>query len=154
MQNKYKMRPYEKQQAIAIVKGYNDYKRYIKDEESRILSFGSGNYESSGGERAYQPHGKGGTSSPTENKALQFERLHNSYEYRCVKAVEKAFDSLPLEHYNGELAKKIRRAIYSSCVKDKNSFNFERSGIIGLERSRFYQLRSLFLISIIKNMKL
>lgn len=154
MQTKHKMQPYERMQSIAIVKAYKAYKADVLSEEKSILSLSGGKYETIGDERAYQPHGKGGKSAPTEDKALRLQKLHESYEARCVQAVEYAFASLPVKHYTPELQEEIKQTIFKSCVKGKNDFNFERSGIVGLERSRFYQLRSLFLLKIIKYMKI
>lgn len=153
MQTKYKMQPYERQQAIAIVKAYKAYKADVLSEEKSILSLNGGKYETIGDERAFQPHGKGGKSAPTEDKALRLQRLHESYKARCVQAVEYAFASLPIKHYTPELQKKVRQALFASCVKGRY-FRFEYSGTVGLERSRFYQIRSLFLLEIIKYMKL
>ena len=152
MQTEYKMQPYERQQAIAIVKAYKAYKADVFSEEESILSLNGGEYETIGDERAYQPHGKGGKSAPTEDKALRLQKLHESYKARCVQAVEYAFASLPIKYYTPELQKKVKQALFASCVKGRY-FRFEHSGIVGLERSRFYQIRSLFLLEIIKYMK-
>ncbi|MGN0548048.1 MAG: hypothetical protein ACI4IM_00450 [Acutalibacteraceae bacterium] len=148
MQNKYKLPDHVKGSALAIVKSYEAYKRDIKDEENRILSLGGSNYESVGNERVFLPNGKGGVNSPTENKAMQLEKLHNSYKYRCVKAVESALRELPIEA-TPAIAKKIRQAIYSSCTKGR-CFNFDRSGIDGLSRSTFYRYRNCFLFLVAK----
>ena len=148
MQNKYKLPDHVKGSALAVVKAYEAYKREIQAEENRILSLGGSNYESVGNERVFMPNGKGCANSPTENKAMQLEKLHNSYKYRCVKAVESALRELPIEA-TPAIAKKIRQAIYSSCTKGRY-FNFDRSGIDGLSRSTFYRYRNCFLFLVAK----
>ena len=55
MQTKYKMQPYERQQAVAIVKAYKAYKADVLSEEKSILSLSGGKYETIGDERAFQP---------------------------------------------------------------------------------------------------
>ena len=152
MQTKYKMQPYERQQAIAIVKAYKAYKADVLSEEKSILSLNGGKYETIGDERAFQPHGKGGKSAPTEDKALQLHKLHSSYKARCVQAVEYAFASLPIKHYTPELQKKLKQAIFASYISGRN-FKFEHSGIVGIERSHFYQLRSFCSFKIMEYMK-
>ena len=148
MQNKYKRRDHVKGSALSVVKSYEAYKREIKDEENKILSLGGSNYELVGNERVFLPNGKGGVNSPTENKAIQRDKIHNSYKYRCVKAVECALRELPIEA-TPAIAKKIRQAIYSSCTKGRY-FNFDRSGIDGLSRSTFYRYRNCFLFLVAK----
>lgn len=148
MQNKYKLPDYVRANALAVVKSYEAYKREIKDEEKRILSFGSGHYETIGKERVYLPNGKGGSGSPTEYKALQLERLHNSYKYKCVQAVEKALKELPIEA-TPAIAKRIRQAIYSSCKKGR-CFNFDYAGINCMGKTTFYRYRNIFLFQVAK----
>ena len=148
MQNKYKLPDHVKGSALSVVKCYEAYRREIKDEENKILSLGSRNYELVGNERVFLPNGKGGVNSPTEDKAIQVDKIHNSYKYRCVKAVESALRELPIEA-TPAIANKFRQAIYSSCVKGRY-FNFDRSGIDGLSRSTFYRYRNCFLFLVAK----
>lgn len=148
MQNKYKLPDHVKGSALAVVKSYEAYKRDIKDEENRILSLGGSNYETVGNERVFLPNGKGGVNSPTENKAMQLEKLHNSYKYRCVKAVESALRELPIEA-TPAIAKKIRQAIYSSCTKGRY-FNFAYAGLDCIGKTTFYRYRNIFLFLVAK----
>lgn len=152
MQTKYKMQPHERKQAVDFVKSYKAYKADILNEEKSILSLNSGKYETIGDERVYQPHGKGGKSAPTEDKALQLHKLHSGYKARCVQAVEYAFASLPIKHYTPELQKKLKQEIFESYTSGRK-FKFERSGIVGIERSHFYQLRSFCSFKIMEYMK-
>lgn len=157
MQNKYKMPPDVRKTVISIVQGYERRKIKLRRDEEDILSLGSGKFESvkdddgKETERAFMPSGKGGKSSVVENQARRLLNLHNSFDYRCNKAIDEALDSLPLSAYNTELAKKVRNMIFLSCILGKR-FSFERAGIVGIEKSRFYQLRSVFLISIAKKL--
>lgn len=158
MQNKYKMPSDIRRTVISIVQGYERRKIQLRRDEEDILSLGSGKFETVTGddgketERAFMPSGKGGKSSAVENQAMRLLSLHNSFDYRCNKAIDEALDSLPLKGYSAELADKVREKIILSCKIGKR-FNFERSGIVGIEKSRFYQLRSLFLISVAKKLK-
>lgn len=152
MQTKYKMQPYERQQAIAIVKAYKAYKTDVLSEEKSILFLNGGKYETIGDERAFQPHGKGGKSAPTEDKALRLQKLHESYKARCVQAVEYALASLPIKHYTPELQKKVRQALFTSCVKGRY-FRFEYSALDGIGRATFYRIRNQFLFEVIEKIK-
>lgn len=133
------------------MKGYERRKKKIAQKEREICSTPGGRYETIktelGEERVFLPSGKGGTSSPIEQQVARLEKLHNSFDYKCVKAIESSLDALPLKNYNPELAKKVRDCIIASCVYGKK-FKFRYSGIVGIEATRFYQLRSLFLISV------
>ena len=157
MQNKYKMPPDVRKTVISIVQGYERRKIKLRRDEEKILSLGSGKFETvkdaegKETERAFMPSGKGGKSSAVENQAMRLLNLHNSFDYRCNKAIDEALDSLPLSAYNTELAKKVRNMIFLSCILGKR-FCFERAGIVGIEKSRFYQLRTVFLISIAKKL--
>lgn len=150
MQNKYKLPDYARSSALSVVKSYEAYKKDIKDEENRILSFGSGHYETVGKERVYLPSGKGGSSSPTEDQAMQLERLHNSYKYRCVQTVENSLKELQIDG-TAELVKKVKQSIYSSCKKGR-CFNFDRAGIKGISRPTFYRYRNIFLALVAQKM--
>lgn len=150
MQNKYKLPDYARSSALSVVKSYEAYKKDIKDEENRILSFGSSHYETVGKERVYLPSGKGGSSSSTEDQAMQLERLHNSYKYRCVQTVENSLKELQIDG-TAELVKKVKQAIYSSCKKGR-CFNFDRAGIKGISRPTFYRYRNIFLALVAQKM--
>lgn len=159
MQNKYKMPSDVRRTVISIVQGYERRKVELKRDEEDILSLGSGNFEtvtddkSKETERAFMPSGKGGKSSAVENQAMRLMNLHNSFDYRCNKAIDEALATVPLDGYTPELAKKVREKIFLSCILGKR-FCFERAGIVGIEKSRFYQLRTVFLISIAKKLNL
>ena len=137
--------------ALAIVKSYKSYKKEVNDEENRIFSFGSANYETVGQERVYLPSGKGGKSSPTEDQAMQLEKLHTSYPYKCVQAVDDALNTV-LKNYAHIHSEKIRAALIRSCECGK-TFNFTYSGIDGLSRASFYRLKNHFLYQICKKMR-
>lgn len=151
MQNKYKLPDDIRKTVIDLVKGYERRKKKIAQKEREICSTPGGRYETIktelGEERVFLPSGKGGTSSPIEQQAAHLEKLHNSFDYKCVTAIYSALEALPLKNYNPELAKKVRDCIIASCVHGKK-FKFRYSGIVGIEATRFYQLRSLFLISV------
>ncbi len=151
MQNKYKLPDDIRRTVIDLVKGYERRKKKIAQKECEICSTPGGRYETIktelGEERVFLPSGKGGTSSPIEQQAARLEKLHQGFDYKCVKAIESSLDALPLKNYNPELAKKVRECIIASCIYGKK-FKFRYSGIVGIEVSRFYQLRSLFLISV------
>lgn len=151
MQNKYKLPDDIRKTVIDLVKGYERRKKKIAQKEREICSTPGGRYETVktelGEERVFLPSGKGGTSSPIEQQAARLEKLHQGFDYKCVKAIESSLDALPLKNYNPELAKKVRDCIIASCVYGKK-FKFRYSGIVGIEATRFYQLRSLFLISV------
>ena len=160
MQNKYKMPPDVRSTVIGIVKGYERRKIELRRDEENILSLGSGKFETvtneksrdeNKTERAFMPSGKGGKSSAVENQAMRLMSLHNSWDYRCNMAIDKALETLPLDSYNPDLAKRVREKIFLSCIIGKR-FCFERAGIVGIEKSRFYQLRTLFLISVAKKL--
>ena len=157
MQNKYKMPPDVRRTVISIVQGYERRKIELRYAEEEVFSLCSGKFETVTNdkgketERAFMPSGKGGKSSVTENQAMQLLNLHNSFDYRCNEAIDEALSSLPLSAYNAELAKKVREMIFLSC-KIGRRFNFARSGICGIERSRFYQLRSVFLLAVAKKL--
>ena len=159
MQNKYKMPADVRRTVISIVQGYERRKIQLRRDEEDILSLGNGKFETVTGddgketERAFMPSGKGGKSSAVENQAMRLLSLHNSFDYRCNKAIDEALDSLPLSSYNPELADKVREKILLSCQIGRR-FIFARSGIVGIERSRFYQLRSFFLLSVAKKIGL
>lgn len=150
MQNKYKLPDYLRLNALVIVKSYEAYKKDVKDEENRIFSFGSANYETVGQERVYLPSGKGGKSSPTEDQAMQLEKLHTGYPYKCTQAVDSALDTV-LKNYTRTHSEKIRAALIRSCECGR-TFNFDYSGIDGLSRRTFYRLKNQFLYQICKKM--
>ena len=150
MQNKYKLPDYLRLNALAVVKSYKSYKNEVKDEENRIFSFGNANYETVGQERVYLPSGKGGKISPTEDQAMQLEKLHNSYPYKCVQAIDDALDVV-LKNYVGMHSEKIGAALIRSCECGR-TFNFDYSGIDGLSRRTFYRLKNQFLYQICKKM--
>lgn len=156
MQNKYKLPDDVRKTVIDLVKGYERRKREIAQAERDICSTPGGRYETIktelGEERVFLPSGKGGASSPIEQQAARLDRLHQSFDYKCVKAIEASLEALPLKGYSPELAKKVRECIIASCIYGKK-FKFRYSGIVGIEVSRFYQLRSLFLISVAKKLE-
>lgn len=152
MQNKYKMPDDVRETMIRIVKGHDRRKKKLIELEKEICSIGAAKYETKGDERIFQPKGKGGTSSVVETQADKLMKLHNRFDYKCVKAVDEALAELPIDHYNHELAKKVKECIIASCVYGKK-FVFRYSGIAGLERSRFYELRSLFLYLVAKKLE-
>lgn len=152
MQNKYKLDPNARYSAIGAVRNYEKYKEYVVAEEKQITAINSGlsNYElTADRQRAFLPHGNGGSTSVTEIKADKLEALHNSYRYKTVEAVELAFDTV-LKKYNSnpELAKKLRKALFDN-IKIGRRFCFERSGIIGISRETFYndRYRILYIIA-------
>ncbi len=153
MQNKYKMPSDVRRTVISIVQGYERRKIELKRDEEEILSLGSGKFEtvqSDKGketERAFMPSGKGGKSSAVENQAMQLMNLHNSWDYRCNMAIDKALETLPLDSYNPELAKKVREKIMLSCQIGRR-FNFDYCGIVGISRPHFYRLRNRFLFDV------
>ena len=148
MQNKYKLPDDIRRTVIDLVKGYERRKKKIAQKEREICSTPGGRYETIktelGEERVFLPSGKGGTSSPIEQQAARLEKLHQGFDYKCVKAIESSLDALPLKNYNPELAKKVRDCIIASCVHGKK-FVFRYSGIIGISERTFYRARHLFL---------
>ncbi len=158
MQNKYKLPDDVRETVIRLVKGYERRKKKISDEENEICSIGGGRYESvrnenGDEERVFQPSGKGGKSTPVEHQAEAMIKLHNSFDYRCVKAIDEALDELPLSHFDERVSAKIRQCMIISCVLGKK-FKFRYSGIIGIEHDRFYKIRSKFLFLIAKKLEL
>lgn len=153
MQNKYQVPPDVRETVIRIVKGYNRRKRKLAEREHDILALDGVRFESSGDERAYTPSGKGGASSPTETKAMRLAKLHESFDARCVRAIDDALNALPISHYPKELADKIRSTIIVSCAIGRK-FKFRYSGIVGIEARYFYQLRSMAIYSIAKKLEL
>ena len=149
MQNKYKLPDDIRKTVIDLVKGYERRKKKIARLEREICSAPGAKYEiiktEHGEERVYLPSGKGGTSSPVEQQAAELEKkIYNSFDYKCVKAIESALESLPLSNYNNELAKKVKDCIIASCVYGKK-FVFRYSGIVGISERTFYRARHLFL---------
>ncbi len=157
MQNKYKMPPDVRRMVISIVQGYERRKIELRRDEEEILSLGSGKFETvkdddgKETERAFMPSGKGGKSSAVENQAMRLMNLHNSFDYRCNKAIDKALESLPLLDYNNELADKVKIKIMESCQIGRR-FNFNYSGLTGISRRTFYRLRNRFLFYIAKKL--
>lgn len=157
MQNKYKMPPDVRTTVIGIVKGYERRKIELRRDEENILSLGSGRFESvqddkgKETERAFMPSGKGGKSSAVENQAMRLMDLHNSWDYRCNMAIDKALETLPLDTYNPELAKKVREKIMLSCVLGKR-FVFRYEGLEGVSERMFYYKRSEFLYMVAKKL--
>lgn len=151
MQNKYKLPDYVRAQALAVVKSYEAYKRDVKNEENRILTLGGGRYETIGNERVYLPTGKGGSSSPTEDKAVQLEALHNSYKYKCIQAVEESLRKILL-HDDPNYSAKVKKALLRACKEGRN-FSFSYSDVDGLSRASFYRLKNQFLYSISVKMR-
>lgn len=155
MQNKYKLPDDIRKTVIDLVKGYERRKKKIARQEREICSMPGGKYETIktelGEERVYLPSGKGGTSSPVEQQAARLEKLHNSFDYKCVKAIDSALEALPLKNYTPELATKVRGCIIASCVYGKK-FVFRYSGIAGISRETFYRERSHFLYLVAKKL--
>lgn len=152
MQNKYKMPSDVRRTVISIVQGYDRRKIDLQRDEERIISLGGGKYEEKNGERVFLPSGKGGKSSVVENQALELMRLHDSWSYRCNKAIDESLAALPLVGYNPELAKKVREKIFLSCQIGRQ-FNFEYSGLTGISRRTFYRQRNRFLFYIAKKLE-
>ena len=153
MQNKYKIPPDVRETVIRLVKGYDRRKRKITNAEREITSLDGTRFETHGNERVYTPNGKGGASSPTEVKALRLAKLHESFDYKCVQAIDEARQALPITHYPHELAEKIRRTIIISCALGKK-FRFRYSGITGIVVAHFYRLRSQFIFSVAEKLDL
>ncbi len=157
MQNKYKMPSDVRRTVISIVQGYERRKIELRCDEEDILSLGSGKFETvtddkgKETERAFMPSGKGGKSSAVENQAMRLMNLHNSFDYRCNKAIDEALKSLPLSDYNPELADKVRVKIMESCQIGRR-FNFDYSGLTGISRRTFYRLRNRFLFHTAKKL--
>ena len=156
MQNKYKMPPDVRKTVIGIVQGYERRKIELRRDEENILSLGSGKFETLTNvkskaedktERAFMPSGKGGKSSAVENQAMRLMSLHNSWDYRCNMAIDKALEALPLDSYNPELARKVREKILLSCQIGRQ-FNFDYCGLVGISRPHFYRLRNRFLYDV------
>ena len=160
MQNKYKMPPDVRSTVIGIVKGYERRKIELRRDEENILSLGSGKFETVTNEksrdedkteRAFMPSGKGGKSSAVENQAMRLMSLHNSWDYRCNMAIDKALAALPLNGYNPKLAEKVREKIMLSCVLGKR-FVFRYEGLEGVSERMFYYKRSEFLYMVAKKL--
>ena len=153
MQNKYKMPSDVRRTVISIVQGYDRRRIKLKRDEDRIIKLGGGKYEEKDGERVFLPSGKGGKSSAVENQALELMRLHDSWDYRCNKAIDEALAALPLDGYTPELAKKVREKILFSCQIGRQ-FNFDYSGIDGVSHRTFYRKRNIFLFIVAKKLNL
>ena len=151
MQNKYKVPQDVRETVIRLVKGYERRKRKIAEREREIIALDGARFETLGSERVYTPSGKGGTSSPTEIKAMRLAKLHESFDFRCVQAIDEALAALPIRHYPPELAAKIRQTIIISCAIGKK-FKFSYSGIVGIEARYFYALRSMFIHTVAKKL--
>lgn len=157
MQNKYKMPPDVRKTVISIVQGYERRKIKLRRDEEKILSLGSGKFETvkdddgKETERAFMPSGKGGKSSVVENQAMRLLNLHNSLDYKRNDAIDKALANLPLNGYTPELAEKIMEKIMESCQTGR--FNFDYSGLQGVSRRTFYRLRNRFLFYIAKKLE-
>lgn len=160
MQNKYKLPEDVRRTVIGIVIGYNRRKALIKQREDEICSMSGGGhfetYKTQSGEerRTFTPSGKGSTSAPVERQADALAYYHaTDLDYLRNKAIDDALEDLPLKHFSEDVAQDIKRNIIRSCVKGHN-YNFNYSGIYAIGRSRFYQLRNIFLYNLSKKLKL
>lgn len=147
MQNKYKLPPDVRKSVLHLVEGYERRRKKITALERDITALDGARFETHGSERVYTPSGKGSTGDPTEVKAMRLVKLHESFDYKCVRAIEDALAALPIGHYPPELAEKIRRTILISCAIGKR-FKFRYSGITEIEVAHFYRLRSQFLYTV------
>ncbi len=148
MQNKYRMPDYARNQALGVVRGYADYKAWLKNEEAKISFLGSA--------LNAQSKGKGATSAPTEIQALRLAKLNDTYKARCVRAVDEAFEELPLQDFSPLLAKRIKQTIYNCCIKGKNNFTYRYTTLSteGISRDYFYRMRARFLYLVALKMEI
>lgn len=158
MQNKYKLPSDVRRTVIGIVCGYHRRKKELIQKENEICSVSGGKYETIPNEdwhkevRVYMPSvSSGKVVSVVENQANELFKLHESFDYRCNEAIEKALNELELDSYNKELSDKIKKDIIISCEEGKK-FKFYRSGIDGISESTFYRLRLRFLYSVAKKL--
>ncbi len=154
-QNSYKLPSDVRLTLINIVKGYDRRAQLIKEKEEEICSVGGGSkYETyivaSGEERrTFLPFGKGGTSSPVENQAERLEGYHNSFDYRCNKAIDDALNELSLEKYKN--AQIIKNGILNS-IKNYRNYPFSQTMIDEISEKTFYGLRIKFLYILAKKL--
>lgn len=159
MQNKYKLPPDVRRTVISLVQGYNRRKKELIQKENEICSVSGGKYETIHNPedwhkdvRVYMPSVRGTVVSVIETQAGELFKLHESFDYRCNKSIDKALEELQLDSYNKELSEKVKKTIIVSCEKGRD-FSFERSGIDGISKPTFYRLRSQFLYLLAKKLE-
>lgn len=90
-------------------------------------------------------------SRTTEDIAERILGLENQADTQRMRAVEYATDRIGLDLVDKAERDALRKAIFLSCTQGRK-YPFERLGVIGMERSCFYDRRMKFLTDIAKYM--
>lgn len=96
--------------------------------------------------------GSHNASRLTEDQTIKLQGLEELPETKRMRAVEYAAELIGIDLPECQ-RKKLVRAIFLSCTQGRK-YPFERLGIVGMERSCFYDRRMKFLVCIAKYMEL
>lgn len=133
--------PYEiKQEAIWIVRGYEQRRRNYSQMRAEIL----GRTVAGAGDGT--PHGSEVTH-PTEDKALELQRLERWPEVKKMRAVEYAERQIGQDVLSQDARERLRKAIVQNC-KSGRQYPFERLAVDEFSRRDFYRRKDKFLVDI------
>ena len=133
--------PYHiKQEAIWIVRGYDQRRRNYGQMRAEIL----GRTVAGAGDGT--PHGSDVTH-PTEDKALELQRLERWPEVKKMRAVEYAERQIGQDILSDEVRERLKNAIMQN-TKSGRRFPFERLGISEFSRRDFYRRKDKFLLDV------
>ena len=147
----YKLPDYIKRQCLAIAQGYEENRRYYLSERQMILnssSSGHTNYIDSGGVecRQYNSHVSGRISNEPHDKTIQLEQLEKHIKVKQYKAVDDAKFQIGIG-FPEHLRQKLTKAIMINCSQPRR-YPYGRLDVGDMERSTFYNHRSIFLYNI------
>ena len=151
-----------KQNCLSLVKGYSRRKEEYHLRRMEIISRTSSNqvtisrdkedpFDVDKQEGAIIP-GAHNASRTTEDITLRLIGLEKLPETRRMRAVEYAGERIGLD-LSEQDRKTLVNAIFKSCINGRK-YPFERLGVVGMERSCFYDRRLKFLMDIAKYMEM
>ena len=133
--------PYHiKQEAIWIVRGYEQRRRNYSQMRAEIL----GRTVAGAGDGT--PHGSDVTH-PTEDKALELQRLERWPEVKKMRAVEYAERQIGQDILSDEVRDRLRNAILQN-TKSGRRYPFEKLGLAEFSRMDFYRRKTKFLADV------
>jgi hypothetical protein len=134
----------EKQQALWIVKGYEQNKKTYESERNSIMCAGLVSQQSNG-------HG-GGVSDKTFTTTEKLEELEKCRIGREIRSVDIALLNVGLDLTGEQDIVRLRKAILTSCQQGRRfPYEYLNMESIGIGKTEFFNRRTDFLKNILDN---
>lgn len=163
MQNKYKLPEDVRGSILYMLRGLERRRREMREAERNICSLnGSARTRATvdGGDvYVFLPSAHAGGASAVESKADELAKLHESFDYKFITAVESADRqvrcAMEAAGFPASLRDKVVSQLYNS-FKPGRQFNYYHTDldVCGISQPKFYRLRNEFLRHIAKELEM